>query len=69
MSAQIAATEMGLPLIEPELSIKIVTNVIFKFNVFFFLKDKELNGSIIILGNFDVSNKPSSRSKFQDPFV
>ena len=29
MSAQIAATEIGFPLIEPELSINIVTNVTF----------------------------------------
>merc|ERR1711965_696201 len=68
MSAQIAATDIGLPLIEPELSIKIVTNVSLNSISFSFLKDKELNGSIIILGNFDVSNKPSSRSKFQDLF-
>ena len=35
---------------------------------FFYLKDSELKGSIIILGNFEVSNKPSSKSKFQDLF-
>ena len=33
-----------------------------------FLKVNELNGSIIILGSFEVSNNPSSRSKFQDLF-
>ena len=32
------------------------------------LKDNELNGSIIIRGNLEASNKPSSRSKFQDRF-
>ena len=43
MSAQIAATEIGLPLIEPELSIKIVTNVSLNSISFSLLKDKELN--------------------------
>ena len=53
---------------EPELSIRIVTKVSLNSISFSFLKDKELNGSIIILGNFEVSNKPSSKSKFQDLF-
>ena len=68
ISAQIAATEMGLPLIDPELSISIVTNVSLNSISFSFLKDKELKGSIIILGSFEVSNNPSSKSKFQDLF-
>ena len=53
---------------EPELSIKIVTRVSLNSISFSFLNVKELKGSIIILGSFEVSNKPSSRSKFQDLF-
>ena len=68
MSAQIAATEIGFPLIEPELSISIVTRVSLKSISFSFLKDNELNGSIIILESLDVSKMPSSKSKFQDLF-
>ena len=68
ISAQIAATDIGFPLIEPELSIRIVTKVSLNSISFSFLKDKELNGSIIILGSFEVSNKPSSKSKLQDLF-
>ena len=48
MSAQIAATDIGFPLIDPELSIKIVTNVSLNSISFSFLKDIELKGSIII---------------------
>ena len=65
-SAQIAATEIGLPLIEPELSIRIVTKVSLNSMSFSFLNDKELNGSIMTLGSFEVSSKPSSKSKLQD---
>ena len=68
MSAQIAATDIGLPLIEPELSIKIVTKVSLNSISFSFLKDKELKGSMIIRVSFEVSSKPSSKSKFQDLF-
>ena len=68
ISAQIAATEIGLPLIDPELSIRIVTKVSLNSISFSFLNDKELKGSIIILGSFDVSKRPSSKSKFQDLF-
>ena len=68
MSAHTAATEIGFPLIEPELSINIVTSVSLKSVSFSFLKDKEFNGSIINLVSFDESNKPSSKSKSQDLF-
>ena len=68
ISAQIAATDIGLPLIEPELSISIVTKVSLNSISFSFLNDSELKGSIIILGSFEVSNNPSSKSKFQDLF-
>ena len=47
--------DIGFPLIDPELSIKIVTNVSLNSMSFSFLKDSELKGSIIILGNFEVS--------------
>ena len=49
ISAHIAATEIGLPLIDPELSIKIVTRVSLNSVSFSFLKDNEFKGSIIIL--------------------
>src|SRR5210317_1669950 len=62
MSAQIAAIVMGLPLIDPELSINRVTIVSLKSKSFSFLKDKELYGSIIILGSLELSNNPSSKS-------
>ena len=39
MSAHIAATEIGFPLMEPELSIKIVTSVSLN-SISFFLKKK-----------------------------
>ena len=69
MSAHTAATEIGLPLIEPELSINIVTSVSLKSVSFSFLKDKEFNGSIINLVSFRcIKNKPSSKSKSQDLF-
>ena len=63
ISAQIAAIVIGLPLIDPELSINKVTTVSLKSKSFSFLKDNELYGSIIILGSFELSNKPSSKSK------
>ena len=68
ISAHIAATEIGLPLIDPELSIKIVTKVSLKSVSFSFLKDNEFNGSIITRVNLDVSRTPSSKSKFHDLF-
>ena len=63
ISAHIAAIVIGLPLILPELSIRSVTTVSLKSKSFSFLKDKELNGSKIILGNLELSSNPSSRSK------
>ena len=62
ISAQIAAIVIGLPLIEPELSISKVTIVSLKSKSFSFLNERELYGSIIILGNFELSSKPSSKS-------
>ena len=69
ISAQIAATEMGLPLIDPELSISIVTNVSLNSTSFSFLKDSELKGSIIILGSFEVSSKPPLNQNSKIYFV
>ena len=68
ISAQRAAIVIGLPLIDPELSISKVTTVSLNSKSFSFLKERELYGSIIILGNFELSNKPSSRSNSQDLF-
>ena len=68
ISAHIAATEIGLPLIEPELSINIVTKVSLNSVSFSFLNDNEFNGSIIILESFEVSSAPSSKSKSQERF-
>ena len=62
---QIAAIEIGLPRIDPELSISNETTVSLKSVSFSFLNEREYIGSIITLVNLDVSNKPSSRSKFQ----
>ena len=62
ISAHIAAIVIGLPLIEPELSINKVTIVSLKSKSFSFLNERELYGSIIILGNFELSSKPSSKS-------
>ena len=68
MSAQTAATEIGFPLIDPELSIKIVTKVSLKSVSFSFLKEREFKGSIITLVNLEVSSMPSSKSKSHDLF-
>ena len=68
ISAQRAAIVIGLPLIDPELSMSKVTTVSLNSKSFSFLKERELYGSIIILGNFELSNKPSSRSNSQDLF-
>ena len=68
ISAQIAATDIGLPRIDPELSIRIVTKVSLNSVSFSFLNERELKGSIITLVSFEVSSKPSSKSKFQDLF-
>ena len=62
ISAQIAAMVIGLPLMDPELSMSRVTTVSLKSKSFSFLNDKELYGSIIILGSFELSNNPSSKS-------
>ena len=62
ISAHIAAMVIGLPLIEPELSINKVTIVSLKSKFFSFLKESELYGSIIILVNLELSSKPSSKS-------
>ena len=53
---------MGLPLIDPELSINNVTTVSLKSKSFSFLKDNELYGSIITLVSLELSRRPSSKS-------
>ena len=68
ISAQMAAIVIGLPLIEPELSINNVTTVSLKSKSFSFLNDKELYGSKIIRGNLELSNNPSSKSNSQVRF-
>ena len=50
--------KLAFPLIEPELSIRIVTNVSLNSISFSFLNDNEFKGSIIILGSFEVSKVP-----------
>ena len=68
ISAEIAAVVIDLPLIEPELSTRIVTTVSLNFVSFSCLKLKGVRGSVIILVNLDVSNIPSSLSYSQDLF-
>ena len=68
ISAHKAAIVIGLPRIEPELSIKSVTTVSLKSKSFSFLKERELYGSIIILGSFELSKSPSSKSNSQALF-
>ena len=68
MSAQSAAIVIGLPLIDPELSIRSVTTVSLNSRSFSFLKDNEFCGSIMILVSFELSNKPSSKSNSHDLF-
>ena len=68
MSAHIAAIVIGLPLIDPELSINKVTTVSLNSKSFSFLKDNEFCGSMIILVNLELSNKPSSKSNSQALF-
>ena len=68
ISAQIAAIVIGLPRIEPELSISKVTTVSLNSVFFSFLNESELNGSIMTLVNLELSNSPSSRSNCQDLF-
>ena len=68
MSADIAAVVMDLPLIDPELSTKIVTTVSLNLVSFSCLKLREVRGSVIILCNLEVSKIPSSLSYSQDLF-
>ena len=68
ISEHSAATVIGLPLIEPELSINSVTTVSLNSKSFSFLNDKELYGSKIIRGNLELSNNPSSKSNSQVRF-
>ena len=67
-SAQIAAIDIGLPLIEPELSNNIVTTVSLKSVSFSTLNDNGVVGFDIIRANRPASNNPSSISKDQDLF-
>ena len=60
MSEHKAATVIGLPLIDPELSINSVTIVSLNSIFFSFLKDNLLLGFATILANLEVSRKPSS---------
>ena len=68
MSVVRAAIIIGLPRIEPELSISNDTAVSSNLISFSFLKDKELLPLVIILVSFEVSKSPDSKSKFQDLF-
>ena len=68
MSAEIAAVVMDRPLIEPELSTKIVTIVSLNLVSFSCLKLNGVRGSVIIFVNFEVSKIPSSLSYSQDLF-
>ena len=62
ISVEIAAIVIGLPLIEPELSIKSETTVSLNSVSFSFLYDKELSGVVITLASLPLSRIPSSRS-------
>ena len=68
ISAHIAAIVIGLPLIEPELSISRETIVSRNSISFSILKDNGDVGSIITLVNFDTSKSPSSKSNSQERF-
>ena len=68
MSADNAATVMGLPLIEPELSISKVTTVSLKFTSVSILYDRGYNGWVTTLDSLPASRIPSSRSNFHDLF-
>ena len=63
-----AAIIIGFPLIDPELSINKVTVVSSNLISFSFLKDSELFELVITRVSLDVSNTPSSKSKFHDLF-
>ena len=62
MSAQVAATVIGRPRIEPELSMSNVTEVSRNAISFSCLKDRACCESMITRGNRAVSRMPSSRS-------
>ena len=64
ISVDIAAIEIGLPRIEPELSINKETTVSLKLVLLSCLKLKGVVGFKTIRESFAASNKPSSRSKF-----
>ena len=68
ISAHIAAIVIGLPLIEPELSINNDTTVSRNSISFSILKDNGEVGSIITRVNFETSKRPSSRSNSQERF-
>ena len=68
MSAQQAATMIGRPRIEPELSNSIVTTVSRKSVSRSFLKDSAPVGSVMMRVRRAASSTPSSRSKSQPRF-
>ena len=68
MSAHIAATMMGRPRIEPELSSSSVTTVSRKSVSFSRLKERGYIGSMMMRGRREVSSMPSSRSNSQCRF-
>ena len=68
ISPHIAAIVIGLPLIEPELSINKETIVSLNSISFSILKDNGDVGSIITLVSLDTSKRPSSRSNSHDLF-
>ena len=68
ISAHIAAIEMGLPLMDPELSINKVTMVSLNSISLSCLYVNGVVGLVIILASRDASKNPSSRSNFQVRF-
>src|ERR1044071_44777 len=65
MSAQVAATVIGRPRIEPELSSSSVTTVSRKLVSFSRLNDSACSGSMMMRGSRAGSSSPSSRSNSQ----
>ena len=65
----IAAIEMGLPLMDPELSINKVTMVSLNSISLSCLYVNGVVGLVIVLASRDASKNPSSRSNFQVRFL
>ena len=68
ISAQVAATIIGRPLIDPELSISNVTTVSLKSVSLSILNDNGCIGSVTTRTNLAVSSAPSSKSKSHERF-